>query len=40
VQLLPAGVLILDAVSSVLGVSLKIGGGGLREGVVLELAAA
>jgi exopolyphosphatase/guanosine-5'-triphosphate,3'-diphosphate pyrophosphatase len=40
VQLLPAGVLILDAVSAVLGVPLKIGGGGLREGVVLELAAA
>jgi exopolyphosphatase / guanosine-5'-triphosphate,3'-diphosphate pyrophosphatase len=40
VQLLPAGVLILDAVSGVLGTSLKIGGGGLREGVVLELAAA
>jgi exopolyphosphatase/guanosine-5'-triphosphate,3'-diphosphate pyrophosphatase len=40
VQLLPAGVLILDAVSAALGVPLKIGGGGLREGVVLELAAA
>jgi exopolyphosphatase/guanosine-5'-triphosphate,3'-diphosphate pyrophosphatase len=40
VQLLPAGVLILDAVSTVLGTPLKIGGGGLREGVVLELAAA
>jgi exopolyphosphatase/guanosine-5'-triphosphate,3'-diphosphate pyrophosphatase len=40
VQLLPAGVLILDAVSTALGVPLKIGGGGLREGVVLELAAA
>ena len=40
VHLLPAGVLILDAVSATLGVPLKIGGGGLREGVVLELAAA
>jgi exopolyphosphatase/guanosine-5'-triphosphate,3'-diphosphate pyrophosphatase len=40
VHLLPAGVLILDAVSGALGVPLKIGGGGLREGVVLELAAA
>ena len=39
VHLLPAGVLILDAVSVTLGVPLKIGGGGLREGVVLELAA-
>jgi exopolyphosphatase/guanosine-5'-triphosphate,3'-diphosphate pyrophosphatase len=38
VHLLPAGVLILDAASSALGVPLKIGGGGLREGVVLELA--
>ncbi len=37
VHLLPAGVLILDAVSTELGVPLKIGGGGLREGVVLEL---
>jgi exopolyphosphatase/guanosine-5'-triphosphate,3'-diphosphate pyrophosphatase len=40
VQLLPAGVLVLDAVSTALGSPLKIGGGGLREGVVLELAAA
>jgi exopolyphosphatase/guanosine-5'-triphosphate,3'-diphosphate pyrophosphatase len=40
VHLLPAGVLILDAVSAALGAALKIGGGGLREGVVLELAAA
>jgi exopolyphosphatase/guanosine-5'-triphosphate,3'-diphosphate pyrophosphatase len=40
VHLLPAGVLILDAVSAALGTALKIGGGGLREGVVLELAAA
>jgi exopolyphosphatase/guanosine-5'-triphosphate,3'-diphosphate pyrophosphatase len=40
VHLLPAGVLVLDAVSTTLGIPLKIGGGGLREGVVLELAAA
>jgi exopolyphosphatase/guanosine-5'-triphosphate,3'-diphosphate pyrophosphatase len=40
VQLLPAGVLILDAVATALGTTLRIGGGGLREGVVLELAAA
>ena len=38
VHLLPSGVLILDAYSEALGVPLKIGGGGLREGVVLELA--
>jgi exopolyphosphatase/pppGpp-phosphohydrolase len=37
VHLLPAGVLILDAVTETLGTPLKIGGGGLREGVVLEL---
>lgn len=40
VHLLPAGVMILDAVSAALGATLKIGGGGLREGVVLELSAA
>jgi exopolyphosphatase/guanosine-5'-triphosphate,3'-diphosphate pyrophosphatase len=40
VQLLPAGVLILEAVSDCLGMSLKVAGGGLREGVILELAAA
>jgi exopolyphosphatase/guanosine-5'-triphosphate,3'-diphosphate pyrophosphatase len=39
VHLLPAGVLILDAVTDAIGVPLRIGGGGLREGVVLELAA-
>ena len=39
VHLLPAGVLILDAVTEAIGIPLKIGGGGLREGVVLELAA-
>jgi exopolyphosphatase/guanosine-5'-triphosphate,3'-diphosphate pyrophosphatase len=40
VRLLPAGVLILEAVGDVLGQPLKIGNGGIREGVVLELAAA
>jgi exopolyphosphatase/guanosine-5'-triphosphate,3'-diphosphate pyrophosphatase len=39
VRLLPAGVLILEAVGDSLGTSLKIGNGGIREGVVLELAA-
>jgi exopolyphosphatase / guanosine-5'-triphosphate,3'-diphosphate pyrophosphatase len=39
VRLLPAGVLILEAVGDCLGLSLKIGNGGIREGVVLELAA-
>ena len=40
VLLLPAGVLILEAVSDCLGMPLKVAGGGLREGVILELAAA
>jgi exopolyphosphatase/guanosine-5'-triphosphate,3'-diphosphate pyrophosphatase len=40
VRLLPAGVLILEAVGDALGLSLKIGNGGIREGVVLELSAA
>ncbi len=40
VHLLPAGVLVLDAVATALGVPLAIGAGGLREGVVLELAGA
>jgi exopolyphosphatase / guanosine-5'-triphosphate,3'-diphosphate pyrophosphatase len=39
VRLLPAGVLILEAVGDALGLALKIGNGGIREGVVLELAA-
>jgi len=39
VRLLPAGVLILEAVGDCLGLALKIGNGGIREGVVLELAA-
>jgi exopolyphosphatase/pppGpp-phosphohydrolase len=38
VQLLPAGVLILEAVSDCLGLALKVAGGGLREGVIIELA--
>jgi exopolyphosphatase / guanosine-5'-triphosphate,3'-diphosphate pyrophosphatase len=40
VELLPAGVLILEAVSDCLGMPLKVAGGGLREGVIIELAAA
>ncbi len=40
VQLLPAGLLILDAASHAFGRPLQIGRGGLREGVLLELAAA
>jgi exopolyphosphatase/guanosine-5'-triphosphate,3'-diphosphate pyrophosphatase len=39
VRLLPAGVLILEAIGDALGLALKIGNGGIREGVVLELAA-
>jgi exopolyphosphatase/guanosine-5'-triphosphate,3'-diphosphate pyrophosphatase len=38
VRLLPAGVLILDALSERLGQTLKIVNGGLREGCILELA--
>ncbi len=37
-QLLPAGILVLDAAAQRLGRPLRIGRGGLREGVVLELA--
>ena len=40
VRLLPAGILILEAVSSCLGAPLQVGRGGLREGVVLEMIAA
>jgi exopolyphosphatase / guanosine-5'-triphosphate,3'-diphosphate pyrophosphatase len=36
VRLLPAGLLILQAASELLGASLQIGRGGLREGVLLE----
>jgi exopolyphosphatase/guanosine-5'-triphosphate,3'-diphosphate pyrophosphatase len=38
VRLLPAGILILDAAAHRLGHTLRIGRGGLREGVVLEMA--
>jgi exopolyphosphatase / guanosine-5'-triphosphate,3'-diphosphate pyrophosphatase len=37
-HLLPAGILVLDAAGRRLGMPLRIGRGGLREGVVLELA--
>lgn len=40
VRLMPAGLLILDAAARRLGVPLQIGRGGLREGVLLELAGA
>lgn len=39
VKLLPAGMIILEEISDLLGLPLQIAGGGLREGVVLELAA-
>src|SRR5215212_6823644 len=39
VQLMPAGLTVLDAAGQALGRPLQIGRGGLREGVVLELAA-
>ena len=37
VRLLPAGILVLEAVSDLLGLPLRIARGGLREGVLLEL---
>jgi exopolyphosphatase/guanosine-5'-triphosphate,3'-diphosphate pyrophosphatase len=37
VRLLPAGILILEATSDVLGLPLRIARGGLREGILLEL---
>ena len=37
VRLLPAGILILEAIADRLGLSLQIGRGGLREGVILEM---
>jgi exopolyphosphatase/guanosine-5'-triphosphate,3'-diphosphate pyrophosphatase len=37
VRLLPAGILILEAVSDLLGLPLRIARGGLREGLLLEL---
>lgn len=36
VRLLPAGMLVLEAVSECLGLPLTVGNGGLREGVILE----
>jgi exopolyphosphatase/guanosine-5'-triphosphate,3'-diphosphate pyrophosphatase len=38
VALMPAGLTVLDAAATALGRPLKIGRGGLREGVILELA--
>ena len=40
VRLLPAGIVILEAIAQRLGVGLRIGRGGLREGVILEMLAA
>jgi exopolyphosphatase / guanosine-5'-triphosphate,3'-diphosphate pyrophosphatase len=37
VRLLPAGILVLEAMSDVLGLPVRIARGGLREGVLLEL---
>jgi exopolyphosphatase / guanosine-5'-triphosphate,3'-diphosphate pyrophosphatase len=37
VRLLPAGILVLEAISDRLGCPLQIGRGGLREGVILEM---
>lgn len=39
VRLLPAGLVVLEAISEQLGLPLEVGRGGLREGVVLEAAA-
>ena len=39
VRLLPAGILVLEAVGDCLGRALTIGGGGLREGVIIEMVA-
>jgi exopolyphosphatase/guanosine-5'-triphosphate,3'-diphosphate pyrophosphatase len=39
VRLLPAGILVLEALSGVLGLPLRIARGGLREGALLELVA-
>jgi exopolyphosphatase/guanosine-5'-triphosphate,3'-diphosphate pyrophosphatase len=39
VRLLPAGILVLEQVSDQLGHPLTIGGGGLREGVIIEMVA-
>jgi exopolyphosphatase/guanosine-5'-triphosphate,3'-diphosphate pyrophosphatase len=35
-RVLPAGMLLLDAASTLLGAPLQIAGGGLRDGVILE----
>ena len=40
VRLMPAGLLALDAAAQALGRPLQIGRGGLREGVLLDLAGA
>jgi exopolyphosphatase / guanosine-5'-triphosphate,3'-diphosphate pyrophosphatase len=40
VRLLPAGILVLETVGDCLGHPLMIGGGGLREGVIIEMVAA
>jgi exopolyphosphatase/guanosine-5'-triphosphate,3'-diphosphate pyrophosphatase len=37
VRLLPAGILVLEAISDLLGLPLRIARGGLREGALLEL---
>jgi exopolyphosphatase/guanosine-5'-triphosphate,3'-diphosphate pyrophosphatase len=37
VRILPAGVLLLEKISELLGQPLQIGKGGLREGVILDL---
>jgi exopolyphosphatase/guanosine-5'-triphosphate,3'-diphosphate pyrophosphatase len=37
VRLLPAGIMILEAISDHLGTPLQIGNGGLREGVILDM---
>jgi len=37
VRLLPAGILVLEAICDRLGRPLQIGRGGLREGVILEM---
>jgi exopolyphosphatase/guanosine-5'-triphosphate,3'-diphosphate pyrophosphatase len=39
VTLMPAGLIVLDAASHALGRPLQIGRGGIREGILLELAA-
>ena len=38
-RLLPAGLLVLAGVAEVFGVALRVGAGGIREGVLLEAAA-